>query len=57
MRRHKMFACPFCKEKADRIKELNKLLILIVNSYDNKTGKMLEKLIERARELTENAEV
>ena len=52
-----MFACPFCKEKADRIKELNKLLILIVNSYDNKTGKMLEKLIERARELTENAEV
>ena len=52
-----MFSCPDCKKKEERIKELTRLRILIINSYDNKTGITLEKLIERARELTENVEI
>ena len=51
------FSCPYCKTKEERIKELTRLLILIINWYDNKTGITLEKLIERARELTEDAEI
>lgn len=52
-----MFSCPECKPKDEKIKELTRLLILIINSWDNCTKKTLEKLIEKAREMTEDAEV
>ena len=51
------FSCPYCRPKDEKIKELNKLLLLIINSWDNKTSRTLEKLIEKAREITEDAEV
>jgi hypothetical protein len=52
-----MFSCLECKPKEEKIKELNKLLILIENAWDNKSHKVLESLIERERELTKDAEV
>lgn len=51
------FSCPDCKSKDERIKELTRVLILIINSWDNCSKRALESLIEKARELTEYEEV
>ena len=51
------FTCPFCNEKTEKIKKLVRILIRIENAFDNCQPHLMEKLVEQAKELTEDEDV